>query len=89
MASLMQKIELAKQEEFDLSKSEIKKIYTSAKKVNPGKMPELTGWYHCGIDDFGFTKVVCEICDGFTGERLHDVVIYCCVFDRRSSWVQE
>ena len=82
----IQKIQKAA-EDFDLTRSEIKKIYSAAKRRNKGKLPELTGWYCAGGNSF--RPVECEICDGLTGERLDDVVIEVCMFDRRMSFVRK
>lgn len=87
MMTLEMKVAKANSKEFNLTRSEIKKIYAAAKRRNPGTIPELTGWYSAGGDSF--KPVECEICDGLTGERLEDVVIECCMFDRRMSFVHK
>lgn len=71
-------------ENFDLTRVEINRIYSAAKRRNRGRLPELTAWYSAH-DSALFRTVECEICDGLTGERLQDVVILCCLFDRRKS----
>lgn len=83
---IMQKIAMGA-ENFDLTKLEVKKIYSYIKKQNKGKVPEMTGWFHSGADDMGFVKVEAEICDAITGERLPDVVLHSCLFDRRQSFI--
>lgn len=71
--------------EFDLTKGEVKKIYSAAKKANKGRLVELTGWYTEGVDEIGFAWVDCEICDAMTGEKLNGVKISCCTFNHNLS----
>lgn len=73
------------QENFDITASEVRKIYSAANKRNRGRLPELTGWYSEYKADRLYRTVYCEICDGLTGERLPDISLLCCLFDRRRS----
>lgn len=79
-------IRKASEKEFDLCRSEIKKIYAAAKRRNPGTMVELESWFGTISDDLWQT-IECHMMDGLTGERLDDVEINCCMFDRRQSFV--
>ena len=72
---------------FDLTKSEVKKVYAEAKRRNPGKLPEITGWFSSRKENDVWNRVECEICDGLTGDRLDDVTINCFLIDRRMSFV--
>lgn len=84
--TMNQKIQKAT-DNFDLSAIEIRKIYSAAKRRNKGRMVELESWYSEGTDEWGFRKVECHIFDPLNDERLDDLVIFCCLFDRRKSWV--
>lgn len=83
MAEKIQKAE----ENFDLTAIEIRKVFSAAKKANKGKMVTIESWFTSGADQFGFQKVECHIMDPLNDERLDDVVIHCCLFDRRKSFV--
>ncbi len=87
MMTMERKIQKAT-ENFDLSKIEIRKIYSAAKKQNKGRLVTIESWFTSGADEFGFQKVECHMMDMLEGERLADVVIHCCLFDRRKSFVQ-
>ena len=87
MATMEMKIKKAN-ENFDLSMSEIRKVYAAARKRNKNNLVELESWFASGVDEWGFRKVECHMMDPIEDERLSDVVIHCCLFDRRKSWVQ-
>ena len=87
MMTIDQKIQKAKEKEFDLTRSEVRKIMSAATKRNKC-LCEIDGWYTAGADEFGFQKVECHIYDPLNDLRLDDVVIHCCLFDRRHSFVQ-
>lgn len=87
MKTMEQKIRKAT-ENFDLTEIEIRKIFSAAKKRNKGKLVEFESWYTAGADEFGFQKVECHMMDALNNERLADVIIHCCLFDRRKSFVQ-
>ena len=74
-------------ENFDLAAIEIRKVMAAAKKVNKKTLCEIESWYTAGPDEFGFQKVECHIMDALNDVRLADVIIYCCLFDRRKSFV--
>lgn len=74
-------------ENFDLSAIEIRKVYAAARKMNKGRLVELESWFASGVDEWGFRDVECHIMDPIEDERLADVVIHCCLFDRRKSWI--
>lgn len=87
MTTMEKKIAKATTKEFDLNGYEIRNIYAVAKRRNGGKLVELESWFTDGIiDDFGFQKVECHMYDALSGERLDDVVINVCHFDRRRSF---
>ena len=83
MAEKIQKAE----ENFDLTAIEIRKVFSAAKKANKGKLVTIESWFTSGADQFGFQKVECHMMDPLNDERLDDVVIHCCLFDRRKSFV--
>lgn len=83
MAEKIQKAE----EHFDLTAIEIRKVYSAAKKANKGKLVAIESWFTSGADQFGFQKVECHMMDPLNDERLDDVVLHCCLFDRRKSFV--
>lgn len=72
---------------FDLTRGEVGKVMAAAKKRNRGKLIQFESWFAEGVDQFGFRKVECHVYDPLNEERLEDVVIQCCLFDRRKSWV--
>lgn len=72
---------------FDMTASEVKKVYAAAKRRNRGRLVEVTGWYCSGAGDL-WRAVDFEICDAFTGARLADVVLHCCMYDRRQSFIE-
>lgn len=84
--TINQKIQKAT-ENFDLTAIEIRKVYSAAKKANKGKLVEIESWFTSGADDLGFQKVECHMVDPLNDERLADVIIHCCLFDRRKSFV--
>ena len=86
MKTMAQKIKEA-EENFDLTRSEIQKVISKAKKMNKGKLIMFESWYTAGTDEWGYRKVECHLFDGMNDERLADVVIHCCLFDRRHSFV--
>lgn len=75
-------------ENFDLSPIEVRKIMSAAKKRNRGKLVKFESWFTSGADEFGFQKVECHMMDALADERLDDVIIHCCLFDRRQSFVR-
>ena len=74
-------------ENFDLTASEVRKVMAAAKKRNRGKLIEFESWFTSGANEWGFHKVECHVYDPLNDERLEDVIIHCCLFDRRKSWV--
>ena len=70
-----------------LLKSEIKKIEKFAQQRD-GKDSRVTG-YGCNTtpDEWGFIRVVCEICSNNMRDREDDVVFYVYMPDRRRSCV--
>jgi hypothetical protein len=82
MKSIQQKINEAKKTEFNLKPSEIRKAEKLASALN-GKPCEMTGFFYQGIDEIGFARVTCEICAG--DERMNDVFLEVCIWDRRKS----
>lgn len=86
MMTMERKIQKAN-ENFDLSAIEIRKIYSAAKRHNKGRLVELESWFASGADEWGFRKVECHMMDPINNERLDDLVIFCCLFDRRKSWI--
>lgn len=74
-------------ENFDLSRNEVRKIMATAKKRNK-RLCEIESWFTSGADELGFQKVECRIYDPLNDEVLDDVVIYCCLFDRRQSFIE-
>ena len=90
MMTLEQKINKALEKEFNLNGYEIRNILSVAKRRNGGRLCEIASWYTAGVDRVtGFKAVECEICDAVTGRRLDDVVIECCMFDRRKSFIRK
>lgn len=85
--TITEKIKKATEKEFDLTGSEVKKIYSAAKRRNKGRLCEMESWFTSGPNDMGFQKVECHMMDPLNDERLDDVVIHCCLFDRRKSFV--
>lgn len=84
MAEKIQKAE----ENFDLTAIEIRKVFSAAKKANKGKLVTIESWYTNGVpNEWGYMKVECHMMDVLNDERLDDVVIDCCLFDRRKSFV--
>jgi hypothetical protein len=76
-------------ENFDLTEIEIRKIFSAAKKRNKGKLVEFESWYTNGVpSEWGYMKVECHMMDALNNVRLADIVIDCCLFDRRKSFVQ-
>ena len=87
MTTMEKKIAKARTTEFDLNGYEIRNIYAVAKRRNKGKLVELESWFTDGvIDEMGFQKVECHMYDALSGERLDDVVITICHWDRRRSF---
>lgn len=72
---------------FDLSAIEVRKVMSASKKLNRGKLVTIESWFTSGADEWGFQKVECHMIDPLNEERLDDVVIHCCLFDRRKSFV--
>lgn len=90
MMNLEQIAAKANEKEFNLNGYEIRNAVNVAKRRNGGRLCEITGWYTKGMsDDTLFRTVECEICDALTGERLDDVIIECCMFDRRRSFIRK
>ena len=86
--TMEKKVAKAMEKEFDLNGYEIRNIYAVAKRRNKGTLPELESWYSsCTPDEFGFIRVDCHMMDGLTGEPLDDIIIECCMFDRRKSFI--
>lgn len=83
-----EKIRRAEEKEFDLTRSEIRKVISAAKKANKGKLVMFESWFTAGANDMGFQRVECHMIDALNDERLDDVVIHCCLFDRRMSFVE-
>lgn len=86
MKTMQEKIRKAN-ENFDLTALEVRKVFSAAKKRNRGKMIQFEGWFAGKTDEWGYRKVECQLSDGLSGERLDDVIIHCCLFDRRHSFV--
>ncbi len=89
MKTMEQKIAEANQKEFDLNGYEIRNIYAVAKRRNKGKIVELESWFSSYKDGDAFRTVECHMYDALTGERLDDVVMECCLFDRRMSFIRK
>jgi hypothetical protein len=88
--TLTEKINKACEKEFDLTLTEVRKIIKAANRRNKIMTATVDGWFTAGCDkQTGFQTVECTIIDGLTEERLDDVVIECCMFDRRMSFVQK
>lgn len=88
MTTMEKKIAKATTKEFDLNGYEIRNIYAVAKRRNGGKLVELESWYTNGvIDDMGFQTVECHIYDALSGDRLDDIELNVCHFDRRRSFI--
>lgn len=86
MMTIEKKIQKAQETEFDLTRSEIRKVMAAAKKRNRC-LCEIESWFTSGADEWGFQKVECHIMDPLNDVRLADVIIHCCLFDRRHSFV--
>lgn len=86
--TITEKIQKATEKEFDLTRNEVKKIYATAKRRNKGRLCEMESWFTSGSNDMGFQTVECHIYDPLADERLDDIIIHCCLFDRRRSFVQ-
>ena len=90
MTTMEKKIAKARTTEFDLNGYEIRNIYAVAKRRNGGKLVELESWFTDGvIDDMGFQTVECHMYDALSGERLDDVELVVCHWDRRRSFIRK
>lgn len=88
MKGIEAKVAESKAKEFDLNLSECRKILKAAQKRNAGRFCKMEAWSNEGVDEFGFRKVVCWMLDAMTEERLENVTIFCCLWDRRHSFVE-
>ena len=88
MTTMEKKIAKATTKEFDLNGYEIRNIYAVAKRRNKGKLVELESWFTDGVvDKFGWQTVECHMYDALSGERLDDIEMNVCHFDRRRSFI--
>lgn len=86
--TMEQKVAKAMEKEFDLNGYEIRNIIAVANRRNKIKTATIESWYSsCTPDEFGFIRVDCHMMDWMADERLDDVVVECCMFDRRKSFV--
>ena len=78
-------------QEFNLKRSEIKKVNKLARKLTNEPTAEITGWFTDSKDEWGFRKFICEICYGENLEERADIdiVLEACMFDRIKSWVRK
>lgn len=86
MRTIKEKIQKAN-ENFDLTRSEIAKAMAAAKKHNRRHLCQFESWFAYGVDEWGYRKVECHFIDPLTDERLDDVILHCCLFDRRHSFI--
>lgn len=86
--TMEQKIQKATEKEFDLNGYEIMNIIRVANRRNKIKTATIESWFTAGCDKkTGFQTVECHMMDNLTGEPLDKVIIDCCMFDRRKSFV--
>ena len=93
MKTLNQKIEKALEKEFNLNGYEVRNAVAVANRRNGIKTAVIESWY-AAVDrkfvlDHGFLSVECHMMDNATGERLDDVIVECCMFDRRMSFIRK
>ena len=89
MMTLEQKAAKANSKEFDLNGYEVRNVIAVANRRNKIKTATIESWF-CGVkSDALWQTVECHIMDNMTGERLDDVVIECCMWDRRHSFIRK
>lgn len=87
MMTLEMKAAKANEKEFDLNGYEVRNVIRVANRRNKIKTATIESWF-CGVkSDALWQTVECHIMDNMTGERLDDVIINCCMFDRRQSFI--
>lgn len=87
MMTLEQKAAKALEKEFNLNGYEVRNVIAVANRRNKIKTAVIESWFVGIKTDSLFQEVECHIFDSVTGERLDDVTINCCMFDRRKSFV--
>ena len=74
--------------DFSLLRSEVRKVEKVANERNGCSDCHVTGWFFRGFDELGFADVRCEVCRDWA-ERVDDVEIHVCGWDRRHSFVSK
>jgi len=89
MMTLEQKAAKANSKEFNLNGYEVRNVIAVANRRNKIKTATIESWF-CGVmSDALFQTVTCHMMDNTTGERLDDVELNCCMFDRRHSFISK
>lgn len=89
MMTLEMKAAKANSKEFDLNGYEVRNAIKVANRRNKIKTAAIESWF-CGKKENELWQTVeCHIMDMMTGERLDDVIINCCMFDRRKSFISK